>query len=186
MVLRRPSARSREGLNDERLLRRRYHSHRTRFLSARRAQRRRSWSICSSRTVTPSKSWACGSSCANASTRRPPIQARRASSSRSHRSPRRSIWCAVNSKRSRSARPRLWRPATERDTPEARAMDRLDPFEVTMLRGAALALRRRADRQSKIDEAGTMRGDRGVLIRTGEAVLGRSPFLGPRRSRRGL
>jgi hypothetical protein len=40
-----------------------------------------------------------------------------------------------------------------------------------MLRGAALALRRRADRQSKIDEAGTMRGDRGVLIRTGEAVL---------------
>jgi hypothetical protein len=47
-------------------------------------------------------------------------------------------------------------------------MDRLDPFEVTMLRGA---LRRRADRQSKIDEAGTMRGDRGVLIRTGEAVL---------------
>jgi hypothetical protein len=85
--------------------------------------------------------------------------------------PRRSIWCAVNSKRSRSARPRLWRPATERDTPEARAMDRLDPFEVTMPRGAALALRRRADRQSKIDEAGTMRGDRGVLIRTGEAVL---------------
>ena len=54
---------------------------------------------------------------------------------------------------------------------QARAMDRLDPFEVTMLRGAALALRRRADRQSKIDEAGTMRGDRGVLIRTGEAVL---------------
>ena len=52
-----------------------------------------------------------------------------------------------------------------------RCMDRLDPFEVAMLRGAALALRRRADRQSKIDEAGTMRGDRGVLIRTGEAVL---------------
>ena len=48
---------------------------------------------------------------------------------------------------------------------------RINPFEVTMLRGAALALRRRADRQSKIDEAGTMRGDRGVLIRTGEAVL---------------
>ena len=31
MVLRRPLARSREGLNDERLLRRRYHSHRTVF-----------------------------------------------------------------------------------------------------------------------------------------------------------
>jgi hypothetical protein len=46
-----------------------------------------------------------------------------------------------------------------------------DPFETAMLRGAALALRRRADRQAKIDDAGTTRSDRGVIIRTGEAVL---------------
>ena len=46
-----------------------------------------------------------------------------------------------------------------------------DPFETAMLRSAALALRRRADRQAKIDDAGTTRSDRGVIIRTGEAVL---------------
>ena len=50
-------------------------------------------------------------------------------------------------------------------------MAECDPFETAMLRGAALALRRRADRQSKIDDAGTTRSDRGVIIRTGEAVL---------------
>ena len=71
---------------------------------------------------------------------------------------------------------------------QARAMDRLDPFEVTMLRGAALALRRRADRQSKIDEAGTMRGDRGVLIRTArrswQVAFPRSSALSPRTLKR--
>jgi hypothetical protein len=46
-----------------------------------------------------------------------------------------------------------------------------DPFETAMLRGAALALRRRADRQAKIAEAWSACGPRGVIIRTGEAVL---------------
>ena len=50
-------------------------------------------------------------------------------------------------------------------------MAECDPFETAMLRGAPLALRRRADRQAKIDDAGTTRSDRGVIIRTGEAVL---------------
>jgi hypothetical protein len=46
-----------------------------------------------------------------------------------------------------------------------------DPFKIAILRGAVVALRRRADRQAKIAEAGTTRGDRGAPIRTGEAVL---------------
>jgi hypothetical protein len=48
-------------------------------------------------------------------------------------------------------------------------VDERDPFETAMLRGAALALRRCADRQAKIAEAWTMRGDRGVVIRARSA-----------------
>jgi hypothetical protein len=47
----------------------------------------------------------------------------------------------------------------------------LDPFETAILRGAALALRRRAERQAKISEQGTTIGERGVVFRTGEGVL---------------
>ena len=43
-------------------------------------------------------------------------------------------------------------------------MSEIDPLEADMLRGAVLALRRRADRQAKIAEAGTMLGDRGAVI----------------------
>jgi hypothetical protein len=46
-----------------------------------------------------------------------------------------------------------------------------DPFEPAILRGAALALRRRAERQTKISEQGTTIGERGVVFRTGEGVL---------------
>jgi hypothetical protein len=46
-----------------------------------------------------------------------------------------------------------------------------DPIESAFMAGAVAALRRRADRQAKIAEAGTTRGDRGVAIRAGEAVL---------------
>jgi hypothetical protein len=45
-----------------------------------------------------------------------------------------------------------------------------DPLEAHMMRGAALALRRRADRQAKIARAGTTHGNRGVSVRTGEAA----------------
>jgi len=61
-----------------------------------------------------------------------------------------------------------------------------DPFETAMLRGAALALRRRADRQAKDRRcrddplgSGSDHSDR-------RGGPGRAPFLGPRRSRRGL
>lgn len=50
-------------------------------------------------------------------------------------------------------------------------MDKLDSFEAAMLRGAVIALRRRADRQAKIAEGGTTIGERGVVFRTGEEVL---------------
>jgi hypothetical protein len=46
-----------------------------------------------------------------------------------------------------------------------------DPLQTAILRGAALALRRRADRQAKIAEAGTTVGERGTVFRTGEGVL---------------
>ena len=46
-----------------------------------------------------------------------------------------------------------------------------DPLEVDMMRGAALALRRRADRQAQLAEVGTTFGDRGVSVRTGEAAI---------------
>jgi hypothetical protein len=46
-----------------------------------------------------------------------------------------------------------------------------DPLEVDMMHGAALALRKRAERQAKIAEAGKTLGDRGVVIMTGAAVL---------------
>jgi len=47
----------------------------------------------------------------------------------------------------------------------------LDLIETAMLRGAAQALRQRADRQAKLAEAGTTRADHGVVIRTGEAAI---------------
>jgi hypothetical protein len=46
-----------------------------------------------------------------------------------------------------------------------------DPFETAILHGAALALRRRAERQAKIAKEGTTIGERGVVFRTGEGVL---------------
>jgi hypothetical protein len=46
-----------------------------------------------------------------------------------------------------------------------------DPLQAAMLRGAALALRRRADRQARIAKEGTTIGERGVVFRTGEGVL---------------
>jgi hypothetical protein len=50
-------------------------------------------------------------------------------------------------------------------------MPERDPLEADMMRGAALALRRRADRQAQLAEAGTTFGDRGVSMRTGEAAI---------------
>jgi hypothetical protein len=50
-------------------------------------------------------------------------------------------------------------------------MPERDPLETDMMRGAALALRRRADRQAKIARDGTTHGDRGVSVRTGEAAI---------------
>ena len=47
----------------------------------------------------------------------------------------------------------------------------LDPEEAEMLRGAALALRRRADRQAKLVKDGTALGENGSPIRTGEAAI---------------
>jgi hypothetical protein len=46
-----------------------------------------------------------------------------------------------------------------------------DPLEAELFAGAAAALRKRADRQARISADGTTRGDRGVVIRKGEAVL---------------
>jgi hypothetical protein len=49
-----------------------------------------------------------------------------------------------------------------------------DPFETAMLHGAALALRRRAERQASLASAGTVTvGERfpNVKIRTGEASI---------------
>jgi hypothetical protein len=46
-----------------------------------------------------------------------------------------------------------------------------DPFKIAILRGAVVALRRRAERQAKISEQGTTIGERGVIFRTGEGVL---------------
>jgi hypothetical protein len=50
-------------------------------------------------------------------------------------------------------------------------MPERDPLEADMLQGAASALRNRAERQAKLAQAGTMRGDRGVSVRTGEAAI---------------
>ena len=50
-------------------------------------------------------------------------------------------------------------------------MAEADPIESAFLAGAVTALWRRAHRQAKIAETGTTRGPRGVIIRTGEAVL---------------
>jgi hypothetical protein len=47
----------------------------------------------------------------------------------------------------------------------------LDPREAEMMRGAALALRRRADRQAKLAEDGTATAEDGSRILTGEAAI---------------
>jgi hypothetical protein len=47
----------------------------------------------------------------------------------------------------------------------------IDSLEADMLQGAASALRNRAERQAKLAQAGAMRGDRGVSVRTGEAAI---------------
>ena len=46
-----------------------------------------------------------------------------------------------------------------------------DPFEDAVCAGAVAALRRRAQRQRAISESWTMRGARGVTVRSGEAVI---------------
>jgi hypothetical protein len=50
-------------------------------------------------------------------------------------------------------------------------MPERDPLEADMMLGAALALRRRANRQAQLAEAGTTFGDRGAYVRTGEAAM---------------
>jgi hypothetical protein len=47
----------------------------------------------------------------------------------------------------------------------------IDPEEAEMLRGAAVALRRRADRQEKLAKDGTAHSANGSPIRTGEAAI---------------
>jgi hypothetical protein len=44
-------------------------------------------------------------------------------------------------------------------------------MEADILRGAAVALRRRADRQTKKAEDGTTIGEKGSPVRTGEAAI---------------
>jgi hypothetical protein len=46
-----------------------------------------------------------------------------------------------------------------------------DLFEAAILRGAALALRRRAERQAQLAADGMTIGERGVVFRTGEGAL---------------
>jgi hypothetical protein len=50
-------------------------------------------------------------------------------------------------------------------------MSERDPFETAMLQGAASALRNRAERQAKIAADGTTIGERGAVIRRGEAAI---------------
>jgi hypothetical protein len=50
-------------------------------------------------------------------------------------------------------------------------MSEIEPFEADIMRWAALALRRRAERQAKIAADGTTLEDRGVSIGTGEAAI---------------
>jgi hypothetical protein len=50
-------------------------------------------------------------------------------------------------------------------------MSEIEPVEADILRGVALALRRRAERQAKIAADGTTLEDRGVSIGTGEAAI---------------
>jgi hypothetical protein len=50
-------------------------------------------------------------------------------------------------------------------------MDERDPFADAMCAGAIAALRRRAQRQRAISESWTVRGARGVIVRTGEAAV---------------
>jgi hypothetical protein len=45
------------------------------------------------------------------------------------------------------------------------------PWEADLLRGAALALRRRADRQARLAEDGTATAEDGSRILTGEAAI---------------
>jgi hypothetical protein len=46
-----------------------------------------------------------------------------------------------------------------------------DPLEAELLAGAAAALRKRAKRQAQLAALGTTRGDRDVIIRTGESAI---------------
>lgn len=50
-------------------------------------------------------------------------------------------------------------------------MAEADPIESSVRAGAVAALRRRAARQVKIAADGTTNGERGAIIRSGEAVL---------------
>ena len=50
-------------------------------------------------------------------------------------------------------------------------MPELDPLEAELLAGAAAALRKRAERQAKIAAEGTTFGDRGAVIKRGEAAI---------------
>jgi hypothetical protein len=47
----------------------------------------------------------------------------------------------------------------------------MDDLETAIRAGAVAALRRRAARQAKLAAEGTTVGDRGALIRTGEAAI---------------
>jgi hypothetical protein len=50
-------------------------------------------------------------------------------------------------------------------------VDELDHLEADMRLGAAAALRKRAARQAKLAKDGTSTGERGAIIRTGEAAI---------------
>ena len=50
-------------------------------------------------------------------------------------------------------------------------MAEADPIESAFLAGAVTALRRRAARQARIAALGTTRGERGAIIRQGEAAI---------------
>ena len=50
-------------------------------------------------------------------------------------------------------------------------MAEVDPVETAMLRGAALVLRRRAERQAQLAVNGTTGAERGAVICSGEAAI---------------
>jgi hypothetical protein len=47
----------------------------------------------------------------------------------------------------------------------------VDDLDAAIKAGAVSALRRRADRQARLASAGTSHGDRGAIVRTGEATI---------------